>query len=249
MTKPTPGLPAFYNRELFFGADAFDPSGHLKPTAVLGAMQELGTGHLEATGFGEAWLAEQGSFWVIVRLKMVIHSSPGVGYVQGVTWRHSVSGLYWRRDYQLRDHAGELCCSVVALWVLLDRQNRRVQRPSSYPLAFPEEPEHQALPVAPAKLTVGELPLLATRRVCYSDLDSNGHVHNSRYVEWLLDALPTPLLLQQQVAALQVDFRGEAFLGEEVQLSGAALEANPHLWSFVAYCQERLCYVAQLQFS
>ncbi|MCL2497865.1 MAG: thioesterase [Symbiobacteriaceae bacterium] len=234
-----------YQRELFLGVDAFDAASHLKPVAVLAKMQELGTSQCEVLGYDEAWMQEQGFFWVMVRMHLEIYHAPPVGFIRGETWRVGNVGALWRRDYLLHDLSGHKQAAGVALWALVSRKNRQVLRPEHYPQGFPSTPEYLALAEPPKKLVVQEMPLWTEFPVVYSDLDSNGHAHNGRYTEWLLDALPAELVMTHQVGRLQIDFRSEAYLGEVLQLHAA--KENPGVWRFAAYTGERLCFVAEMQ--
>ena len=49
-----------------------------------------------------------------------------------------------------------------------------------------------------------------------TDIDTNGHVNNNRYVEWALEALPEQLRREGQLTALRVQFRKETRYGGSV---------------------------------
>ena len=44
---------------------------------------------------------------------------------------------------------------------------------------------------APGSLAVRQMEQDHQRRVCYTDLDRNGHMNNTRYMDWVMDLLPS----------------------------------------------------------
>jgi acyl-ACP thioesterase len=53
-------------------------------------------------------------------------------------------------------------------------------------------------------------------RVRYSDLDINQHVNNVSYIEWALENIQSIEKNQRCLTELEINFLGEALLGDEV---------------------------------
>ena len=239
-----------YHKQLFLGADSFDPAQQWKVASALCAYQELGTSQGEELGFGESWLSEQGFFWVLVRLRTVLSLQPTIGFIRGETWKQAETGVLWRRDYRLSSLENRELSAAVGMWALLDRQSRRVLRPEHHPHGYPLVADRMALPQTPRKLPhrrIASPDLLTRHRVSYADLDANGHTHNARYAEWLCDALPYDLLCEHRVGTLQIDFISETKHGQEILLCGEALSPDRRRWSFSAKSGEELCFLADME--
>ena len=59
----------------------------------------------------------------------------------------------------------------------------------------------------------------------WRDLDANRHANNVSYIEWALETIPPEVRRQQKLAHLDVEFRGEALLGQEI-VCGAERESS-----------------------
>ncbi|MRR32277.1 hypothetical protein EG834_18555, partial [bacterium] len=65
----------------------------------------------------------------------------------------------------------------------------------------------------------------------YSSLDLLNHVNNSRYVEWICDALPTDLINQNEMDWMQINYDHETRPGEEVSVFLNPVPSDPSLWA------------------
>ena len=52
----------------------------------------------------------------------------------------------------------------------------------------------------------------------YSDLDANGHVNNTRYADWLCDALGIDMMKKKRIAVFTVDYRHEVLPGDRLEM-------------------------------
>ena len=78
--------------------------------------------------------------------------------------------------------------------------------------------DHDCLPCG--KITLSEnAKLLAERKICYSDIDANGHTNNSRYAAFAVDALP-PEYRGKQFTDFRINFSKEAMIDETLQIFG-----------------------------
>ena len=234
-----------YGVQMFLDTYDFDSHGHWKPSSWLRCLQRLGTEQCHFLGFDEPWMAEHGFYWVVVRMILRIDRNPILGAISGETWHPGLQGPLWRRDYQLNDNGGRLG-GAISLWGIIDRNDRRLLRPRQFPQGFPILAHRQALDHSPTKLLAEDLPLLMTRKVLYSDIDSNGHANNSRYAEWVCDALPPGMFIHHWATGLQVDFRHEVLLGDVVAIHGAPVDDTMLHWHFTAHAGEQLSFVAHL---
>lgn len=56
------------------------------------------------------------------------------------------------------------------------------------------------------------------RMPAYTDLDVNGHVNNTRYADWLCDALGAALLSRRCLARLHINYAAEIRPEQEMEL-------------------------------
>ncbi|ACY48916.1 acyl-[acyl-carrier-protein] thioesterase [Rhodothermus marinus] len=201
--------------------------GLLSLPALAGYLQEAASRH--ATALEVAFLQVEGRpvFWVLHQLRLQLHRRPAWAETVHVdTWPCGHRGLRALRAYAVRDENGCLLAEGLSAWLLVDPVRRRPVRLPPEVLRLRGEatspvPPETALPAVP------EIPprWSDTVRVRFSDLDRNGHANNTRYLAWLLDALPDT----QRACSLQtlvITFRSEARLNDPVVVESWPLEPN-----------------------
>ncbi len=194
-------------------------------------------------GFGEEILWDRGLTWILARLVLRVRRMPTAGEELCVRTWPSTHDRFGHRGYELFDAAGTCIASSGSAWMVMrlaDRQPMAV--PDDIAASFPKEPRPcdgftcRAVPRLRA-----EDPDQAMLRVRRDDLDINGHVNNTRYLAWLLEAVPdtekakVPLLMD-------VTFRAESFPQEELQslcaVSAAPAEAPGEVFGLpVSHCR------------
>lgn len=56
--------------------------------------------------------------------------------------------------------------------------------------------------------------------VPYNEIDFNGHVNNTHYIEWCLDAYPLEFHDKHQIDSVLVNYIAEAHYKDEIKISG-----------------------------
>jgi acyl-ACP thioesterase len=195
-----------------------DAGGLASAAAWCRWLQEAAGGHARAAG-----LAGDDLLWVLAELRLRVDRYPVErDRVEVATWAAArLGGARGYRDFSLGDQAGRTIGAAATMWLLLDPTTRRPMRLPSSVLAL-REPGRDAvvlpeatLPAAPA-LDAPSHPCTAR----WHDLDPNGHVTNTRLVEWLLDAVPDEAWRRWRPCRLSVRFAGEVRSGETVLARG-----------------------------
>jgi medium-chain acyl-[acyl-carrier-protein] hydrolase len=196
-----------------------EPSGRAAVPALCRYLQEAADCHCRSLGLSLGELREAGRMWVIVRLALNVAEFPRVGDVVTIeTWPTSrVDKLRAYRDFHLKDADGTVLAEAASLWLMLDAQTRRpVRMPESvlqgrYPVLVTPQPVESLTLEEPQTVTSEQRVL-----VRWDDLDANGHANNVRYVEWSLETVPQEIRRDFQLASLDIHFRNEVMLGQEV---------------------------------
>lgn len=189
----------------------FDRYGRIKPSAVLDLFQDVATLQAEHMGIGYDDMHAQGVFWAIVRMKYEIKKDP-VHYetVKVRTWPHTPTRFSFLRDFSIRDaETDELLIGATSEWVLMDYKTRKFSRITDhYTQGDDEFDTLRNFDEKPRKVPAFEAdePVLVMMP-SFVDIDQNGHVNNSRYADYALNAL-TPEA-DAQLRIFQIDFRHE----------------------------------------
>lgn len=198
----------------------FDRFGNLRPTVILDLLQDMATIQANAMGIGRDDMLERGVFWALTRVRFEVASMPQrLESVTVRTWPHSPSRFSFQRDYQILDAQGKVLVSATSEWVLMDLAERKLSRVSDVYSANLPFVQERAIARKPRKIRWPEDQgrLAATVVPRFSDIDVNGHVNNSCYPGYVMDALDPKD--GRAIRALQVDFRHEVLQGEALALS------------------------------
>lgn len=194
-----------------------DFNSRLKPGALLQMMQEMAGGHAEQLGIGHKLLLEKGLVWVLTRIEVQMARYPSFGeHLTIETFPMPNRRWFFPRYFVFRDEAGQQIGCASSMWVLLDVQQRRMCPPEAALPFIPDNSDLTAPMAPPAAVAIADGdPVCLTRLPLYSDLDMNGHVNNTRYLDWCCDALGVDTLKAQELSRFALNFNQEILPGQE----------------------------------
>lgn len=172
-------------------------------------------------GYGIEQLESQfGVSWVLIRIRVEITRMPEWDEKITIeTWPLEPKRIEFERDYLVRDANGEVIIRAVSVWVLMDIHQRRLKRNDAIGIHYPSVIKERALEKKLGKLNGnGHLEKVYRKVIGYSDVDFNGHLNNSRYVDYAMDCFPIENHRQFEVKAIEVNFINEALPGDTITL-------------------------------
>ena len=204
-----------------------DGSGRCRASALLGHMQEAATQAAEHGGFGrEIIMGHHNGFWMLTRmwyrLKRPVYWSEELTVH---TWHRGAKGAVSYRDYDL--YVGdEWIGEGVSAWVLADADTHKLIRLSAVTEMAHTHGGDLCKEKTLNKLRVPEqMDGIEQRTMRYSDTDINGHVNNTRYADFVCDALRLDKLPEEQfLAEMQIGYLGECHPGETLDIRGGRYE-------------------------
>lgn len=195
-----------------------DRFGRLKPSVMLYFAQEAATGHCDLLRLDWDTLAEKGLFWAIVRTRLQVERQPGEGEELTVeTWPMPTTRSAFPRATVAYDREGKPVFRCVSLWVLMDIATRKMVLPRQSGIALEGVVQGGELE-APASILPKETENVFRRTVGFTELDRNGHVNNTRYIDWANDLLSSDFHKEHTLKELTVCYQSEACQGEEICL-------------------------------
>ncbi|XP_041008110.1 palmitoyl-acyl carrier protein thioesterase, chloroplastic-like isoform X2 [Juglans microcarpa x Juglans regia] len=207
---------------------------HLQETAL---NHVKGAGLL-GDGFGSTpEMCKKNLIWVVTRMQVVVDRYPTwdinflgtlvclvslIYYhrgdvVQVDTWVSPSGKNGMRRDWVLLDSkTGKTLTRASSVWVMMNKQTRRLSK-------IPEEVRGEIEPYFTDTVPVVEedsrkLQKLDDNTADYvrtglsprwSDLDVNLHVNNVKYIGWILEGAPLPILESYELSAMTLEYRRE----------------------------------------
>jgi medium-chain acyl-[acyl-carrier-protein] hydrolase len=205
-----------------------DCRNRLSILAMFSFMQEAASKHAAALGVSIHQLISENFTWLLSRLKIKIASYPGWNdRIQIGTWPSGTQQLFALRDFAIKDGHDRIIAAAVSAWLVIDLQKRRPVRIAPFVERLkPVEGSH----ILPDRLD--KLPALSRHdhernfTVRYSDLDINQHVNNVRFVEWVIEGVPSGVLKTSVPAEIEINFSAEAFYEDQIQSACCCIDPN-----------------------
>lgn len=203
-----------------------DRYGRLKPSALLFFAQEAAGGHCKELSLDWDALAKQNLFWAVIRHRVQISRLPVAGETITVeTWPMPTTRSAFPRATVAYDARGNEVFRTVSLWVLMDTVSRTMVLPGKSGIALNGTLRGNEL-AAPTSILPKMLENTVTRTVGYTELDRNGHMNNSRYMDWIDDLVPSEFHEDHPAREFTVCYLSEATEGQEVHLSWQVLDSG-----------------------
>ncbi len=167
-----------------------DFTGSWQPGAVFRTMQEASDGHCHLLHVTFEEVRSLGLAWVATRGHLQMDRYPTFGQKVTVnTWPGKTRHMFFPRYYTFAVD-GEVIGRAAMVYVLIDLETRKIALPARLGSALPEYDIPAPLPF-PGNLRAIDAPARTTAySPLYTDLDMNGHVNNTRYVDWFMNQFP-----------------------------------------------------------
>jgi len=196
-----------------------DCTGRLLPSKILFLMQEVAGIHFERLSMDYDTLAERGLFWAITRNKVQITRLPMRGEtIRLETWPMPTTRVAYPRSIVAYDEAGNEVFRSITLWVLMDLNNRSMVLPGKSGIEVAGTLRGNEL-ASPMGLPVKALQNHRSRYVNYTDLDRNGHMNNTKYLDWICDLLGSSFHTKHTIREFTVCYLCEAREAQRLELA------------------------------
>lgn len=196
-----------------------DAQKRLSVLAVLRFLEDIALRQSEAVGVGLAFYENEQVAWLLSRWDIRIHALPGyMDTVRVLTQPMDMRRFLANRRYAMFRGGEEPVIEADSQWVFLDTARRRPARiPEEVYSRYGRVGESDDLPTPPPPREPETDERTRSFSVRMSDIDTNGHVNNIRYVEWALETLPEELIRLGTLRRLLVHYRREVHYGADVQ--------------------------------
>ena len=196
-----------------------DCFGRMTPASILMMIQEVAGKHCVALSVDYETLARRGMFWAVTRHRVQIERLPRLGETIRVeTWPMPTTKVAYPRSVVAYDAAGNECFRAISLWVLMNLDTRSMILPGKSGISVIGSLRGLELP-SPGSLALMDHTQTRQRQVCFTDLDRNGHMNNTRYLDWVSDLLPSAFHQGHEVKEFTICYHAEAREGQVLGLS------------------------------
>ena len=223
-----------YQMNMKIPFDMADMNGHIKlPDVILLSLQASGMQSIELGVSDKAILEEHNLVWIITEYDIEVDRLPR--FAEEITIETealSYNRLFCYRRFTIYDEGGQDLIHMMATFVLMDRDSRKVQAVEPEIVAPYQSEFDKKLIRGPKYESLNE-PISKDYHVRFYDLDMNGHVNNSKYLDWIFEVMGADFLTQYIPKKINLKYVKEVRPGGVITSSYAlnGLESNHQVTS------------------
>ena len=182
---------------------------NLKPASLLYLFQEASMSHSESVGAGVRALFSKNLAWVSLGWNIKIYKMPT--YLQEVqinTWSNNPVGAYAMRQFEMLDKNGEKLAVAEDKFILIDIEKQKIVRKVDLDAYKNETSDERTIEE--------DFPKLKENDVCgekiefnvqLRDIDTNMHMNNIKYLEYVLESIPYEL--HNEINQIKINYKHE----------------------------------------
>ena len=198
-----------YQKKYFIGSNDIDQFLDLKLPVFFRMMQDIATEHAEVLNIGKSETIDKGLYWVITRIELEILKMPK--YLTTVvlkTYPGEDKKFIFPRYFQMEDEKGNVLIKASSTWMVINREKHSICLKPFDGKVLPEEHLDGQLEL-PHKVISDETILVEQRKVRYSDIDLNGHLNNTKYIDYIVDTHDSEFYKTHQISHFLINYEKE----------------------------------------
>lgn len=189
-----------------------DYRAKLNLLSIVNFFQDCSTLESELINRGVEDLHKENLVWVLSSWQLEVNRYPVIGEKITVgTFPYEYKGFFGKRQYYMKDEAGNIVALADTLWVLLKYEDNTPMKITDdvikgYVLGerIPMEERKKGKILIPE-----DMEEKSKVKAAYHHIDANMHVNNGRYIEMMLDELEV-----KDYSRVRIEYRKMARLGE-----------------------------------
>ena len=185
-----------YQMKMKIPFDMSDMNGHIKlPSLILLSLQVSGSQSAQLGVSDKEILEKYNLVWIITEYDIDVIRLPRFAEEMTIeTEALSYNRLFCYRRFTIYDESGQAIIQMLATFALMGRDSRKVHSVDPEMVA-PYLSEFSKKIIRGPKYTDLDNPTSKDYHVRFYDLDMNGHVNNSKYLDWIFEVMGADFLM------------------------------------------------------
>lgn len=199
------------------------------PVAILSLAEETAAEHCAHIGKNVYELQKEGIGWVLYAGCFHMRHYPRYRErIKIATWISMFRGFMGHREYRVLSEDDKVYGGFRGMWLYFDLEKRRpIPVDKIYTERWPLRNETAIdCEIIPSKTRIEKPDYERSFAVQRSDIDSNDHVNNVRYMQWLMESIPDEFYDKGRMEYIQGTFLKETFYDRHVVSECKVLSSN-----------------------
>lgn len=182
----------------------------------------------DSLGETEEGFVHNNCVWVLLKYDINIYEYPKFRDTISVDTRVlGYKKFYGYRSYTIRNSENKVIAEATSIAIIIDIEKRRPMKitPDQCEV-YGLERELDECPPLDDLISLENEEYSKDYTISYSDIDSNNHVNNVKYMEMSIDTLPKYILNEYDLSNIKVLFKKETNIGSTVHVSSEVKEVS-----------------------
>ena len=227
-----------------------DMYARLRLGSTVNYLIQAASDSADRLGFGYGGIRQQNLFWVLSRLTLEIYRPlKWHEIIEVETWPKNIERILYLRDFILRDSERNIVARATSGWLAIDLESKRIKKIEGIHADFFIHLKNKyALAESPAKLH----PVGGGREfeinTGYFDIDLNGHVTTTRYVDWMMDTFDPEFHKDKFPRKLSLNLMKETMPDEVIRLTRKADDKDNFMFEGLNLNNDAIAFRASVEF-
>lgn len=204
-----------------------DSHGKANIVSIMSYLEDLATYQTEKLGMSLKYFRDNKIAWVVYKWEIHMDKYPEYGdTIEVSTLPYSIRKFYAYRKYEIFNK-GERIGYANSLWFLINTEKRKPCRITDniYKMYNLTEEDNEQIPFDRLR-KLKQVDYKNSFKVRYSDIDTNKHVNNVKYVSWALETVSEEILNDYKLKQLKIDYDKETAYGEAIKVFSETIEID-----------------------
>lgn len=224
----------------------YTENGKMSFEAILQMLESVADNHFESVGDSVAEANKRGIAWILTEWRVeIVHRPENGEKLLVTTWiRGKAPASIVYRDFLLTDESGSEVIRAEAKFALFDLNTKSLVRVDEK-LFMTYQPEEKIIFDNASRLrsanTYDDETEIGLR---YSDMDFNGHLHNTRYITFALEGLKNAESNEYDFSEFRIAYVKPVQEGNSVQIKTLATDTG----YLIEICSQHIaCSIVELK--
>lgn len=225
---------SLYQKKYHIESSDVDFNKKLKLSSIFSYFQEIASLHADNLGVGIEAIEKIGVGWALIKIKVDLIRYPVWNEeILIETWYPEPKKFEFIRDFSIIDSNGNIIVNAITSWIIFDIKTRELRKSDSIANGFPLNAKERAINYKFGKIKdFGKIEFNIKKIIRYSDIDFNGHLNNSKYVDFIMDCLSIEDHKKYRVKTIEVNYINEALPEDTIVISKDLSALNSNLIYF-----------------
>ncbi len=189
-------------------------------TSLMNYLGDVCTKQSEDIGIGLDYMKDNGVAWVLYKWNIHIEKYPlHREKIKVRTTPESFRKFYAYRSFEIVDSNGNIIAVANSIWFLISTEKRKAIRITEdmYKAFGMGKEDTRALDIKkiPKQERIDSEKIFNVR---YSDIDTNRHVNNVKYVEWAVETVPLDVITNYIITDINIAYEKETTYGDRIRV-------------------------------